>query len=177
VGLISYPIYLLHQPTIVFGRIVFPDAHDLVLLTVVIVICIPFSMLIYRYVETPCRLIAKTSTTTSRATSVVTIALLLIVAGVGGAIAKNNGWAWRLYYLNSFAYSVSNMQKNTFFEQHGNGFLVDESKQRARVLFIGDSIMQQYVAPFAKVLGVRSEDFDIVSGGDCLLLKGTERTD
>ena len=183
VGLISYPLYLLHQPAIAFLRLTIPEIGKIPLLIVVVMVCVPLAAAIFKFVETPLRALAKQREAASLGLSPATIgagALVgstLVVAVLGFAVAARDGWAWRLYYLNSYSYEIARNQQSPFFQRYTNGYLVDDKSSRGRLLVVGDSIAQQFVLPFASAIGVEPEEINIVSRGSCLLLKDVKVDD
>lgn len=181
-GLISYPLYLLHQPALAFLRILFPSLEKAVLAIVVLVICIPLAALIYRYIETPSRRLARVPIVLRPWNAAARRALALLVAVgsiavIGLQIAWSNGWSWRLYYLNKFSYDIAVSQRNAFFDEFENGFLVNGKNNKGKLLIIGDSMAQQYVVPLRSALGLAAGDVDVVSRGSCLLLKNVKISD
>jgi peptidoglycan/LPS O-acetylase OafA/YrhL len=93
IGLISYSLYLVHWPLIVYVGYIFgqgSQAPGVKLL--VFVVAIAVSELMYRYVETPFR---------SRNTSLLPVAgyaaaLSAMVASVAFIANRQDGWPWRL---------------------------------------------------------------------------------
>ena len=49
--------------------------------------------------------------------------------------------------------------------------------KEARILFFGDSLLQQYVVPLSNYWGIDRAEIDVISRGGCVLLKGVEYKD
>lgn len=172
-GLISYPLYLYHQPVISFTQLLSPEVSNATLLALTFLIAAPLSWATYYFLEKPIRRVAHQK---KKSGKIVIGALILSIpafSGVGLAIAKLGGIPERFAILNPFALEVAKNQSATFHQHYKRGFEVDQGK----VLFIGDSLLQQYVYPIQKALGIEKSDIDLVTRGGCVLLKGVEFED
>jgi peptidoglycan/LPS O-acetylase OafA/YrhL len=175
IGLISYPLYLFHQPLISFM-----SYFELVLspwetAISVLAICVPLSWIIYRFVEQPIRKAARASTTKSKLWVSGLVAFIPFFVIVGAIVAKEGGLPWRFKVLNEFAYELSQKNKSPFHEQYKRGFQVDRSGN-GEVLFIGDSVLQNYIVPLSHSI-FNGKEVDIVSRGGCILLNEVEFKD
>lgn len=91
IGLISYSLYLWHQPVFVFARSYLVNAPTAPVYVLLIVVCIILSAISWRFVEQPCR---KQSFATKRfLVSAGTFAVLLI--GTATPSVLTNGWPQR----------------------------------------------------------------------------------
>jgi hypothetical protein len=90
-------------------------------------------------------------------------------------VAKTNGLESRFGYLNPYALEVAQAHATSFHQKFNRGFFVGEADNK--VLFVGDSVLQQYVFPLSKTLGFEVHDVDTVTRGGCVLLKGVEFQD
>jgi peptidoglycan/LPS O-acetylase OafA/YrhL len=173
IGLISYPLYLYHQPILSYLDFFGYEGNKLLLLLIVLLIATPLAWLTYKYIEKPIRLSA-------RKNSSAVIKYLLLGLGIctflGIFIAKSNGFPERFYMLNNFAYQVSLNNESVFNENFTRGVDVKPVKN-GKVLFIGDSLMQHYISPIAKSLNVDLNDVDVVSRGGCVMLKNVDFID
>ena len=174
VGLISYPLYLFHQPVISWLEFFQGEQPALVVLATVLVIAVPLAWLSYKYIELPARRYARNSG--SYKGSAISVVSIMALAVAGYAVAKSNGLDARFKYLNPFAFDVANAHAATFHRDYERGLSLNESGS-GKVLFVGDSVLQQYVAPIADVLGLPKDNIDVVSRGGCVLLKGVEFQD
>lgn len=176
IGLISYPLYLLHQP--ILSTIDFFELTDSELLKALMVfaIAVPLSWLIYMLVEKPIRRQARKSGSTSTLSSMFLVLLLLGTAGIGFFVAKSNGVESRFKWLNPFAASVIEHSRTTFHTHFKRGADIGSDAPQ-KILFFGDSVLQQYVWPLSQFLGYERSQIDMVTRGGCVLLKDVDYTD
>lgn len=174
-GLISYPLYLFHQPVDSFLSFFQLQFNPLLTALVVLTISIPMAWLVYKYFEIPVRNATKKEKY-SALICLVLVAGILAIAVFGILTAKNGGWEGRFKLLNPFAYKVSQNSRETFPLHFKRGWQVSDNKN-TKVLFVGDSLLQQYVVPFSKAMGVGFSEVDVVSRGGCVLLKGADFLD
>lgn len=177
IGLISYPMYLYHQPIISFVKFFDLQLSSLELFLIIASLTLVASWLTYRFVELPIRRRAKSK---HRKKSVLTVALLVatvpVFAGTGLIIAKTGGLQERYQYLNPYALEISKAHLGSFALHFKRGYKVS-SNNKSKVLFVGDSLMQHYIYSFQKALGVSRDEIDTVTRGGCVLLKGTDFVD
>lgn len=173
-GLISYPLYLFHQPVISWLEFFRGEQPAIVVLVSVIFTAVPLAWMSYKFIELPARRYARTPG--SYKGSAISAVSVIMLAFAGYAVAKSNGLDARFKYLNPFAFDVANAHAASFHLEYQRGFSLNESGS-GRVLFVGDSVLQQYVGPIAEVLGLSKDEIDIVSRGGCVLLKGVEFQD
>ncbi len=172
-GRISYGIYLFHFPISIFAKDVF-DLSAWGILFANILITVPLAHISYRYFETPIR---RYGYQTSRPYLCVALILgiSITLSGFGYLTAKTQGWPQRLQYFNPYAYEVSKIhtQSKANFQR---GFDIKDGDS-AKILFIGDSVLQQYIAPITTSLGLEKNQVDSVTRGGCVLLKGVDFKD
>lgn len=177
VGLVSYPLYLYHQPVLSFLHLLSPEALPVEALLAVAAIAFPLSVLTFHFVEKPVRRLARRTAHTRPGLAMPALATVLVCLAVSGFwVAKQNGVPQRFRALNPFAYDVSRVNRSTFFERLEAGYRV-APEPRGKVLFIGDSVLQQYVVPIAEALGVDLDEVDVATRGGCVVLKGVEFRD
>lgn len=177
IGLISYPLYLYHQPVISFMRFFQIDLTAIEIFLVAAGLSIPLSWLTYKYIESPVRKMAHVKN--SRQATVVIVCLTATIpffALTGITIAKNGGLEGRFRLLNPFALEISKAGATTFHQQFERGYRVSPL-DHGRILFIGDSVLQQYVLPLSAALDIKNGDIDTVTRGGCVLLKNVDFTD
>ncbi len=175
IGLISYPLYLYHQPIISYIHFFGLEFSKTIILIIVLLISITLSELTYRYIETPIRRKAHNQKKSSAIYMISLITSLSFISVIGLFIAKNNGVEGRFKVLNPFAYQVSKHNSTTFHDNFDRGMNV--SKMKSRILFVGDSALQQYVYPISKAFNFEETDIDTVTRGGCVLLKDVDFVD
>jgi len=177
IGLISYPLYLFHQPVISF--IYFFNVQFSVIETFFAVtsISVCASWLTYKFIENPIR---KMASSKQRKMTIIAFtgvcATIPIFAVIGLVIAKTNGLEERFKYLNPFALEISQAQSSTFHENFERGFKVSTT-EHSNALFVGDSVLQHYILPMKLAIGMDEEEIDTVTRGGCVLLKNTDFVD
>lgn len=177
VGLISYPLYLYHQPIISFVHFFELNFTSFELLSVTLIFSTLLAWMTYKYLEIPVRNICRVK---GSIYSKFTIAGLVLTiptfALIGFSIAKTNGFEARFKYLNPFAFEISNAHAQTFHANFDPGYIVS-SKPHGNALFVGDSVLQQYVLPWLHAVDGDFENVDTITRGGCVLLKGVEFED
>lgn len=174
IGVISYPLYLYHQPMIVVL-----DELSLVrpytILLSILTICTPLAYLTYKYIEKPIRSSASRSQNHKSKTLILGLLLLVLaVAGLGIVVNRFDGFPKRMKFLNPYATEFMHAQARSFHQHFKIGFQISETNIDSRVLFIGDSTMQQYVVPMLKATKIPFDDVDTVTRGGCVMLKNVE---
>ncbi|MGH1402688.1 MAG: acyltransferase family protein [Alphaproteobacteria bacterium] len=172
-GRISYGLYLFHFPVTIFAKDIFHlDTFGLLLAN--IMITIPLAHLSYQYFETPIRRGGYNIAIPYKSATLILL-LTVSLAGFGYLSAKKEGWPERLQYFNPYAHQITKIhtQSKTMFKR---GYDIQKNTD-AKVLFIGDSLLQQYIDPIAKNLNLSKDDIDSVTRGGCLLLHGVEFQD
>ena len=173
IGLVSYSLYLVHWPLIVYSGYIFGQGSQAAgAKLLVFVLAIVLSELMYGYVETPFR---------SRNTSLLPVAgyaaaLIGIVASVAFIANRQDGWPWR---LSPEARQVADLQRFGFWpctRSAQSACAFGAVNERLGVQLIGDSFAEQYVAAFdpaASRLGIRGEAY---TAEGCPMLVGLVRT-
>ncbi len=172
-GRISYGIYLFHFPISIFAKDIFSLSAWGILLANIF-ITLPLAHLSYIYFETPIR---RYGYKTLRPFYSIGVILFISTAlsASGYIIAKKQGWPERLKFLNPFAYEVSIAHAQSK-DHYQRGFHVKKG-DHAKILFIGDSVLQQYIDPISSALKVEKKNIDTVTRGGCVLLKGVDFDD
>lgn len=176
-GLISYPLYLYHQPLISFIHFSEAEFSSYEIFGFVLLLAIPASWLTFQYLEKPIRhtVQAKPSKKSWIVLSGL-IATIPIFAVAGLYVAKSGGLEARFKYLNPFALEISAAHSTTFHKTFSEGYLVNPNQQ-SRALFVGDSVLQHYVIPITIALGIKTDQVDVVTRGGCVLLNGVDFKD
>lgn len=177
IGLISYPLYLYHQPVISFTQLFLPTIDETALLFFTLCASIPLAWITYIFLEKPIRRAAHKPKMHGKVIITVLIATIPSFAIAGLAIAKLGGLPERFALLNPFALEITRQQQATFHAHYSRGFQVEGGELKGKILFIGDSLLQQYVYPIQEALNLGTDDIDLVTRGGCVLLKGVEFKD
>ncbi len=169
IGLISYPLYLYHQPVISYIYFFNLTSNNVVTFLIVILSALPMAWLTYKYIEKPIRKAAHKKNKVHYFYYIAPLVLVLISIS-GLYIAKNNGLGERFQVLNAFAYDVSKHSESTFENRFERGISLT-SGEGEKILFVGDSLVQQYVYPISQALGFDVNNIDVATRGGCVLLK------
>jgi peptidoglycan/LPS O-acetylase OafA/YrhL len=173
IGLISYSLYLVHWPLIVYAAYILGDAaHAAGPKLCVFVLAIALAELMYRTVETPFR---------ARRSSLVSVAgfagaAIVAIASVAFIANRQDGWPWR---LSPEARQVVDLQRFGFWpcsRSSQSKCAFGAVNEPIGVQLIGDSFAEQYVAaidPVARDAGVRGEAY---TEEGCPMLAGLIRT-
>jgi len=173
IGLISYSLYLVHWPLIVYAAYILGDAaHAVGPKLFVFALALALSELMYRTVETPFR---------ARKSSLVSVAsyagaAIVAIASVSFIANRQEGWPWR---LSPEAREVADLQRFGFWpcsRSSQSKCAFGAVNEPVGVQLIGDSFAEQYVAavhPVARDAGVRGEAY---TEEGCPMLAGIIRT-
>ncbi|MCG8312947.1 MAG: acyltransferase [Pseudomonadales bacterium] len=177
VGLISYPLYLFHQPIISFVHFLNVQFSAIEMFFVVTSVSVCTSWLTYKYIENPIRKMAHSP---KRKKSFIALsglcATIPFFAVIGLIIAKSGGLEARFKYLNPFALEISQAHSTTFHKNFERGFKVSSS-EHSSALFVGDSVLQHYILPIKLAMDLDVDEIDTVTRGGCVLLKGVDFVD
>jgi len=114
-GLISFPLYLWHWPLLVFARLMERTPPSAALRAGAVLAAIVLAWLSYHLLERPIRSGART-----RAKTVVLVALMVVVAGVGYNTFKRDGLGFRMKDRQTYAdYFENNPAEWRFFFRVG----------------------------------------------------------
>jgi peptidoglycan/LPS O-acetylase OafA/YrhL len=175
-GLISYPLYLFHQPIISFthrhGLTSYPAAYGIT----VIAISVILAWASYKFIEIPIRRAVRKPGKQSALKSYALACLLLLIAASGLFIAKSQGIPNRFKYLNTFSYELISNTSSTFHENFRRGAEI-QNTGRSKILFFGDSVLQQYVYPIIQAFNIDKSEIDLVTRGGCVMLKDLDFRD
>ena len=170
-GLISYPLYLYHQPLISFIYYYEFDLLPINLFFVILIISTVGSLVTHKYIEIPVRRIVSKHSNKSLIPFISFLTVTLFFAFLGLIIAKTNGLESRYKLLNPFGAEITKAHMFSFRKIFPNSFEISDNNH-SKVLFVGDSMVQQYIIPFSNLLNLMPEDVDLATKGGCILLKG-----
>lgn len=173
-GRISYGIYLFHFPITIFTKEILSD-DVLTLIIVNLIITIPLSHFSYKYFEKPIRHYGYQATRKIIALAILIASTGVMLAGLGYLTAKMNGWPIRLKYFNNYAYEISQVHTQ-HKDKFKRGYNINKTGNQ-RILFVGDSVLQQYIDPISNSLNIPAKQIDSVTRGGCLLLKNVDFND
>ena len=176
-GLVSYPLYLYHPLVLFLLRRSTIDLSGIATFVVVLSVTVPLAWATYRFIETPIRRLAHRGNESSglfvASSLVVSMAIL---TSIGFYISKSNDLSWRFAFINEFAYDVSKNNSSIFHNVFSRGYNVDPERV-ANILFVGDSLLQNYAYPFSVALDVDVRKVDTVTRGGCVFSKNVEFKD
>lgn len=163
IGLISYSLYLVHWPLIVFWK--YYTFKELILFEMFIILILSFllAVLMYHYVEQPYR--RSRLKTTEKVTvdsgtfSLGMFALTLLLVVPASWMNSNNGWVWRLGDVQAAQFELIRSDKFKESEYGGRvgkqymyGLQFNEAfpERTPNILTLGDSHAQQYLSGLMK---------------------------
>ena len=153
IGLISYSLYLWHQPAFAFARLTYTGDSLTSLLGLIAVACIPLSYLSWRFIETPCRHGTFKPFADNRRTYITT-ALTSAVLFIGGTVPilseglpqRLNPTDLQMRYQNTMSFSPERERCHT----SGNDFLGPQQS----CVFPNDNASPPTIAVFGDSHGV-----------------------
>ena len=169
VGLVSYPLYLLHQPLLCLVQQIPGDNNSPLVALFVGLVSLLLSIFVWKFFEQPIRYHTKHSRGVAQK---ITVLLLLGIAtsgAIGFTLARTGGWPSRLYLFNQDVADVYEAQLPTF-SQHFKRGAHCKSLSSQKVLFVGDSVLQQYVFPLQRAWGLEKNQIETITRGGCVLL-------
>jgi hypothetical protein len=107
----------------------------------------------------------------------ILVFFMLLVSLIGLLFAKTQGLPIRFKYFNEYAYNIIEELSTTFYKNHKNGYYMSNDESGDDVLFIGDSVLQQYIQPISKALDIDENNISLVTKGGCVLLKTVDFID
>jgi peptidoglycan/LPS O-acetylase OafA/YrhL len=176
-GLISYPLYLFHQPLISL-MLFFDESIDRSLLLIMTLSAgSTLAYATYRWIEAPVRQRARLPGVGGGLLVTTLVLGIVMIGGMGVWTAKSGGFPERIRYLNPYAHELLEAQSETsFYELFQRGVHIG-SGEGSKILFVGDSLLEQYVIPLAAHWGFEHDQIDIYSRGGCVMLKGVDYED
>lgn len=173
IGLISYSLYLWHWPLISFANIIEP-MHNAWVDGVMLAVSFVLSILAYRYVETPFR-IMRAQLVKKRAVAGLLTGLVVVTA-VGQTIRLGDGIPGRMSVGLRQAESILEDWPNNdhFYRVKVDGATLQMNRKEGfpDILFVGDSHLQQYFPRILKVAQERNVTVGILASGGCWVSPG-----
>lgn len=166
VGLLSYPLYLVHVP-VIHHLERHAGLEGAALAAAAAAASLALAAAIHRWVEGPARRLRLSTTRRQGRAALGLAAGLVAVAAAGAHAALNEGWPRRFDVLNPFAAQVAEAHRFGFDHRFAPGYV--EGAGPPRVLFVGDSLLQHYVAPAARALDLAPAEIDLATRAGCVL--------
>ncbi|NOV31284.1 acyltransferase family protein [Methylomonas sp. ZR1] len=151
-GLISYSVYLIHWPTIVFYKYIKPESWSLLDKVAVLILSIAIAALLYKFIEAPFRRIDFQSTSSGRRKFWSAVSLSLVIVGAPALhVYSHDGWRWRFpknvsYLLSGTKDSLSTLKPRapgcsfTNFKNFDQAECIQPVNGKVNILLMGDSV-------------------------------------
>lgn len=179
VGLMSYSLYLIHWPVIVFYS--YYVSRDLTWVDKALVLLLTafFSLITYYLVERKLRFHGISLNKFRLAAVYASFAFVSVLTIlIGKNITNNDGWVWRIdSKYDTLAKDAARYQ----YEQyggHGYGFgviLGDKTKKNADAVMAGDSYANQYAYGFDKIFKENNKRVDTLFVHGCMISRDSVR--
>lgn len=177
VGTVSYSVYLVHWPILVFyryWRMTPIDATERITLVIVSLIA---GSLLYRYVEAPFRKPAVVRMS-RRGVSLTCLSLVLGLSLVASIVRTGNGFPWRSVALPA---TLAEQVKTSQDKYGGDGFpeptawINERPSGRADIVVIGDSHAGQYKTGLMDIVAGPTGKSIFFSTASCLIMPNMTR--
>lgn len=172
IGLISYSLYLIHWPLIVFYQNYKLDSLERAERYIIVVVSIVLAALMYRYVEKPFRKLGRTEPWLSRRQVVIGgIIGALMIAVPALAMWNSAGWLWRLptgiATIAVSADGVAAFHRRSYggAECSSPRCVMGPDGKTPSFVVIGDSHARHYVAGLQRIFP--DESFIVFESGAC----------
>ncbi|NND82210.1 MAG: acyltransferase [Gammaproteobacteria bacterium] len=178
IGLISYSLYLIHWPLIVFYK--YPDKEQVEwpAMTVLVVGSMVLAVLMYRFIEQPFRRPAgppaSKASFSNRPFLLISGLMAILLVSIALNAVTSKGWLWRYppNLVQQLAYSREDYAD--FFWEHITAYEKEfENNGKPKVVIIGDSMAADLIN--ALVEGDAVEPLDLVAlkvGDNCKAILG-----
>ena len=171
IGLVSYSLYLIHWPLIVFWTYL-EGKPDTLAKVVILLLSLLLAVLSYRYIEQPFRKRRYEITAPKWKYGFLAATILMSAAGIH--MKQYNGWTWRVPKTAVFEHAGNAADYHIKF-YGGAGYIgkYPRGSKQADIILMGDSHAQQYAEGLYKVLTKGSGHILYVSECfSCLYLPG-----
>lgn len=167
-GLISYSLYLIHWPIIVFYTYYTKTGLSTTEQWAIVVFSIIAADMMYRWVETPFRHNSKAVNKLSPGGFGLACAMIaLVICFVGASAWANQGWPWRFGQSDTVrafgGIKELERERATFLRAH-LATQFSQSENKRKVLVVGDSLGEDVLVSLVQSLGenyeVRSEKYN-----------------
>lgn len=175
IGLISYSLYLIHWPVIVFVKYLFQNTtvYDNL---IIVAVSVMFAFLSYKFIEQPFR--TKKHNLGQPVLKYGSIFLVLLLGWGGYNMYSKNGWEWRISSYVNFE-NVGD-SKNFHKEFYGGAgypsFLGVKTFQPADIVLLGDSHGMHYAEGIYKLIAEPNKyNLYLAAGTSCITLPNFTR--
>ncbi|WP_172603802.1 acyltransferase family protein [Fluviispira sanaruensis] len=150
IGLISYPIYLWHWPLLIYNKLLAKDNPSNASLVIIFIMTIILSIITYHLLEKSIKRINKKTAIYS----LVPIAISLLIIGISGykRLLKPYSSQFNLETFNAAVEDWDFPTKNLYKLKYNNSYYYESSNDKDKILFMGDSNMEQYAPRIEKIL-------------------------
>lgn len=183
-GLISYSVYLVHWPIIVFYKYYSVVKISMAEKLLLIVLSLLLGYFLYRFVETPFRLRGNGQHVSKSEFWLACMSLIMLLSLPSATVWANNGWPWRVPPLPSdIAGQIKNSKQFHVDEYGGAGFpyntgwIGPDKKGVADIVLIGDSHAGQLKTGLSEAIANKHQLSIYYSIAGCLALPEITRID
>lgn len=178
-GLISYSVYLVHWPLIVFTK--YWVMRDLVLLEKagLCIASIAIGYTLYRFVETPLRHSKSPNKKAQFGLACAALAMLTILPA--STIWSSDGWKWRVAPLTPEIAKQLADSKQFHVDQYGGagypsrGWVNPQPSGKADIILLGDSHAKHYAKGLDELIAKPLHKSMYISSASCIMLPGMTR--
>ena len=175
-GLISYSVYLVHWPLIVFTK--YWLMRDLATLdkAVLVLASIALGFMLYKLVETPLRHGGKSNQKTQFGLACTMLAMLALLPA--STIWSSDGWKWRVAPMPPQIEKQLANSEQFHIDQYGgaeypySGWINPQPSDKADIILIGDSHARHYAKGLDELIARPLKKSIFISSTSCLVLPG-----
>ncbi len=173
-GLLSYSLYLWHQPVFAFSRLIMAAETTKQLMPVLILLTVGLSFLTWKFIEGPFRQ-RNTISNGYFVASIVLVSLSIMIIGGVGIYSK--GFSGRFLNLNSLlvdnTYPLQKVGQCFLLNKETDTFLMqqcDPRRSNKKILLVGDSHAASLYPGLSEYLGRHQIDTVMMTAAFCLPL-------
>ncbi|WP_217476624.1 acyltransferase family protein [Stutzerimonas stutzeri] len=182
IGLISYSVYLVHWPLIVFYRYWSSQPLALHEQVAIVTISISLGFAMFRLVETPMRRAPGSTYKPNKAAFGLSCAMLaMFLVLPASSIWASSGWEWRIGESRKKLAEQLGDSKQFHIDNYGgagytaSGWINVGKKPIADLVVIGDSHARHYATGLDQIIGKPFSKNIFISSASCLVLPGMTR--
>lgn len=179
IGLISYSVYLVHWPLIVFTKYFLMRELDGIEKSALTAASIVFGYTIYKTIETPLRHGGSSNKKAQFGLACAALAMLAILPA--SIIWSSDGWKWRVAPIPTEIEKQLSDSKQFHIDQYGGdgypyqGWISKGASDQADIILIGDSHARHYAKGLDEVIGKPLKKNIYISSVSCIMLPGMTR--
>lgn len=182
IGLISYSVYLVHWPLIVFYRYWSSQPLELHEMVSIVALSIALGFLMYRLVEVPYRKPAGQAGQPKKAAFGLACSMLaMLMVLPASTIWASGGWEWRVDEARRELAAKMGNSKQFHIDNYGgagypySGWIHGGAREVADLVVIGDSHARHYANGLDKIIGPAGPNTIFISSVSCIVLPGMTR--